>query len=288
MTDYLIHYGVKGMKWGVRHDYVRKGRKKDNTEQKINKQKALKYAAIGAGIVAAGIIVYGGYKIHQIHKTEGYVYSDKKVESIYQKVLASKKLPPPNDFDDLSVVNPTKLSHGIRDRLFLSGVEKLNKEEKKLLVKEIKEGNYSNCAKCTIARDLRSRGYDVVAGPSTHGMTDKRFIWCYEEEPKPSTITPANAETAIHAMLAFGNGASGDITLSNQESGHSMYFKVINGRVRIFDYQTGLSFDAEKEFAKPSGYFSCWDFGTTQVTRLDNLKPDIKRMIENGVIKPRG
>lgn len=34
-TPSLLHYGVKGMKWGIRHDRVRSGRKRRNTKEDV-------------------------------------------------------------------------------------------------------------------------------------------------------------------------------------------------------------------------------------------------------------
>ena len=65
----LYHHGVKGMKWGVRHDYVPKGRKRskkqddksdDDAKSKgihlTDKQK--KYIKIGAAVAATALVAY--------------------------------------------------------------------------------------------------------------------------------------------------------------------------------------------------------------------------------------
>lgn len=63
MNDHLLHYGVKGMKWGVRHDKprnVKSFRKGLSDRQK----KMLKRVAIGAAIVGAGLLsVYAVTKL---------------------------------------------------------------------------------------------------------------------------------------------------------------------------------------------------------------------------------
>lgn len=64
-NDYLVHYGVKGMKWGVRHDTPRVGVKRKTSSKKSKltpkQKKILMYGAIGVGAVLAA---YGGYKIY--------------------------------------------------------------------------------------------------------------------------------------------------------------------------------------------------------------------------------
>ena len=70
--DYLMHYGVKGMKWGVRHDPERTGRNSSNQSNKSKKSKKMSprtKVLLGAAVVAGslalgvagrkGIIAYG-------------------------------------------------------------------------------------------------------------------------------------------------------------------------------------------------------------------------------------
>lgn len=66
-NNYLAHYGVKGMKWGVRHDTPRVGVKRKTSSKKSKltpkQKKILMYGAIGVGAVLAA---YGGYKIYGV------------------------------------------------------------------------------------------------------------------------------------------------------------------------------------------------------------------------------
>lgn len=64
MNDvYLVHYGVKGMKWGVRHDYVPVGRDGKPLSDEERKARRNKYLKIGAGVATGLLLTYGGYKL---------------------------------------------------------------------------------------------------------------------------------------------------------------------------------------------------------------------------------
>ena len=113
-TDHLAHYGVKGMKWGVRkaiekgnpkkfaRQYKKARRKLDRLERNadIETQKRLsarynKAAKISAGIGSAGLVgAVGSHAIYQILKNNllkkhkayddvsGYSYAGKKVDAL--------------------------------------------------------------------------------------------------------------------------------------------------------------------------------------------------------------
>lgn len=60
MSDYLIHYGVKGMKWGVRKD--RTSSTSDRRKKPFLTDKQKKYLAIGVGVTVAALATYGALK----------------------------------------------------------------------------------------------------------------------------------------------------------------------------------------------------------------------------------
>lgn len=74
MSDYLIHHGVKGMKWGVRKE----------REAGHRQSRARKVAIIGASVVGASLVVYGGYKVQRIHQ--------KAVSDLGKKYMRKAKL----------------------------------------------------------------------------------------------------------------------------------------------------------------------------------------------------
>jgi hypothetical protein len=74
MSDYLIHHGVKGMKWGVRKEH----------EVGHRQSRARKVAIIGAAVVGASLAVYGGYKFERIHQ--------KAVSDLGRKYMRKAKL----------------------------------------------------------------------------------------------------------------------------------------------------------------------------------------------------
>lgn len=334
-SDVLVHYGVKGMKWGIRKDRNSLGYSKtyNKTKKHVLSDRQKRALKIGAAIIGTGLLVYGGYKVRSFTKGisyEGIFNKNKYLEEL--NAIKNSKGIKADAFKDLEIVNHTTISRTAKDNIFIKNTP-ITKVELKAYHHDIKRGRFSNCAKCTIAADMRQKGYDVVAGPSINGKGYSRF-WNYYKNSvtldvngrpinvKPGTFTeelhftesetnrlkrmlngetlkekyvvnkrwtPSQAKSkTISNMLSMGDGASGDITLHTRDmsSGHSMYFKVKDGRVRIFDYQTGLSFDAERDFYN-SRYFDDLDFNTSHVTRLDNLKPDLDRMVSDRIIELR-
>ena len=64
---YLMHYGVKGMKWGVRHDPQRTGYSMYSTKLSEKQKKILKRVAIGPAITGGVLLAsYGGVKANDL------------------------------------------------------------------------------------------------------------------------------------------------------------------------------------------------------------------------------
>ena len=82
-TTELTHYGVPGMKWGkrkatynVKNEKTKQNEKSTPVKRRVD---AKKVAIIGGGIVAAGLVAYGGY------------YLGKNDGENYQRIISSGK-----------------------------------------------------------------------------------------------------------------------------------------------------------------------------------------------------
>ena len=211
-SPYLIHYGVKGMKWGVRHDYIPKGRR--NHGSKIYKNKAFKYKGNTISIEYDGSdfvvdsegsdIIMKSLKesqsVRSKHKVNRKEYRKEKVNnilagttvavgiaaaiptlglSIYPTLIAGSNL-----YTDLKAQKEEK--RYFEDRKKNSKLDKETGLYKKTTDMTIKQDmakvnpgfnryneNYkSNCGLCSVTYDMRRRGYDVTAKPDMEGRTD--------------------------------------------------------------------------------------------------------------------
>lgn len=156
--------------------------------------------------------------------------------------------------------------------------------------------NYThNCGFCSIAYDLRRRGYDVQAIASMDGIGSVSNLYA---PPKGETLKRRDSKldttedktskeyTAdlFKALAQTGDDASGEVGVSwNGGGGHSMAYQVVDGKAYILDCQTNTIYD-EEDFANKYGDDVRWkdywaDTSHTRTTgptyiRLDDLEID--------------
>ena len=239
MPNELNHYGVKGMRWGVRryqdkHGYrTAAGKKRYSQKEKSNKEKkgltdkqkrALK---IGAVAVGTALAAYGGYKLYQSGALDRFVDRGRmKVDSLLgsQKTLHGdapklKTLDTPEPLSDtLKKVNP------------LNGLP---------------EGE-NNCTCCGVASILRQRGFDVTAlstggeAQNLGGVVEACFKNVKVLDGSASKFGRSKEDAAEMLVKRYGDNASGVCGVTwRGGKGHTFNWQIQNGVVTFFDAQKG-------------------------------------------------
>ena len=97
--EYLEHYGVPGMKWGVRKVRPLKGRKFSGSKTSTSKQGKLhlsdnqkKAVKIGAAIAGTALLAYGSYKLGKSVRTQQQLaQSVKRGKQLARELFESDK-----------------------------------------------------------------------------------------------------------------------------------------------------------------------------------------------------
>lgn len=92
--DYLVHYGIPGMKWGVRKQRVTSGKTnrrsaKNSMSEADKKARRRRNAKIAAGVVGVALATYGAYKFKNFVNDTNWKYHDelgqKKVKEFTER-----------------------------------------------------------------------------------------------------------------------------------------------------------------------------------------------------------
>lgn len=284
-NDFLMHYGVKGMKWGVRR-YQNKdgsltpaGKKHRNEQSNGRNDKAenfvksagkryvrdlpagmdpyVKDALIQLGAYAttvAALIGYGVIKAKQQEKKDRKQFVD-ELEDRYEKREPKRVSQVPKLKTPMSPKHSMKLT---------------NPEYPS-------NGSTMNCTFCTAAMAMREKGYDVVAQTTQHGFyTDD----LYKKTFKGATRVKMKANTIskmYRTLEQQGEGAYGNLDFSWKVGGsHSVFYKVENGKVHIYDGQIGVQYTEKK-------YLNSIVTKSASYVRLDNCEPTDYVL---GIVKP--
>lgn len=245
----LKHYGVLGMKWGIRrYQPYPPGKHGTYLGDRIG-ARPLKYHSRAANYVkrigiqtlkqTIALLVPGARLVtsaHTIHQLAKYNFDNgeyiKQDGSFEKKSQLAKKDKKTTALEDTALVNPYKG----------------------------RKGGVNNCFDCTVALELRRRGYDVRARRSGHGNSTSRYTDMFlglkqqvsslsrESKESRKSWVMRSYQYLTKNLEANPEGSRGFVAFKYEKmnGGHTMFWEIQNGQVVFYDGQSGGTSGVDK------------------------------------------
>lgn len=261
----MLHYGVKGMKWGVRKEYELKGRKKSSSKPIVTNAVTIKKKTDN-----------GDSTVHINDKKD---YENLKWQNIYYKDTRPAIYAPEAEAKEKLANLPRIYIPQGPDRLELATNHDAPNYDRKM-----------NCFECVMASEMRIRGYNVQSN-TVPGAYPFEVLHAFDVKDsfKATVSSPSGSYLSTNTLakecydrmeercLSYGDGARGLVTIkyASTDTGHAMSWEVKNGKFQLRDYQAAGR-DPYKTFLQCDTEYG------VEVYRLDNAEvlPGVTDFVE--------
>lgn len=272
----LYHWGIKGMKWGVRRYQNKDGtltpagikRYRDTTNRERTGTKSSLRDLMKKPVKQLSNEVAGtdGAALAAIAAYIAVPVAVSIAASVRNRSLKKQKL------DSLERMKDNREFKTVSDLPKLSKRENPDRSMKQTNPNYPKAGYTMNCALCTTAMALRQKGYNVSAKASQSGWPAKElFLKTFNSETHTMDKV-RNGKEFLDTLSSIGDGAYGNLCVYwLYGGGHSVFWKNTNGRVHIYDGQSGEEYDVSDP--RHSDFLNSIRLNTATYNRLDNCRP---------------
>lgn len=270
--DELYHHGVKGQRWGVRRYQDKNGSLTNagkehykNINKTVNDSNAKNFVKVNSGKRIKDLPAGMSEEAVQFVSTLA-AFTTMTAVSLGINKAREKSM-------RKSCNKEIEERYSERDPRSVSQLPKLKKKTSPEDSMKVTNPDYPNlgatmnCTFCTAAMAMREKGYNVKAQKTSHAFfVDDLYTKAFDGSSRVKM--KAKTTSDIFSNLAKqGDNAYGNLDFSwKLGGGHSVFYKVINGKTHVYDGQNG------KEYSKRDldGYINN---RSASYVRLDNCRP---------------